>query len=434
MGGFEPGVAAVVAELRNLDDPRELDDPGLQDRVADLVRLNSLVASAITAHVRVWDANCLWGNDRSKSPSARMARDANCAKSTASSWVELGRALARMPATAAALDDGRISLDHARRLVRACTDDRLAAFLADEEDLIARAVQLAGNFAGFAKAVTVWEQYTDDRLHDPTDPDDLPKGTKKQKNGRHCTVRETDDGGEVLASLPKAGWEIVRTQLQRIVDELWRQDWNEARARLGDGAVICEADLGRTNRQRWADALIEMARRAGACKPGDVLPKPLITVHVTAADMTGPIRETFTGLVMSRRDVADLIADEADWERIIYAPGGQPTNLTSRQRNFTGVLRRAVQLRDRVCSHPTCDVDGERCQVDHIVEYSDGGPTNIENARLLCPKHNFQRPGRGKIPRGGGQDEDGDPNGDGAEVGDDDGDCDSDDVTDGGHP
>src|SRR5690606_18843604 len=111
----------------------------------------------------------------------------------------------------------------------------------------------------------------------------------------------------------------------------------------------------------------------------DVMPKPLIVIHVTADHMTGPIRETFNGLVHTRRDVANWIADGADWERIIYDPVGQPVNLTSRQRNFTGALRRAVQLRDRVCSHPTCDVDAERCQVDHIVEHTDGGPTSLDN-------------------------------------------------------
>lgn len=397
-GELEAGAGRVAAGLALLEAPADLDDGCLQARTADLVRLHSLVTSAVTAHVRAWDARCLWATDRSKSPSARLARDANCAPASCRSWVWLGRALARMPVTAEALDQGRISTDHARRLAQACTDERLELFLAAEEELVADAVNLAGRFSSFERVMAVWEQAADDRLHDPTDPTDLPKGEKKQKADRHCTLRNTENGFGLAASFTRVGGEIVRNELQRRYDELWRQDWDEARARLGDSALICDADLGRTNRQRWSDAMVEMARRSGACRPGDQMPKPLITVHVTAADMTGPIRETFNGLVMTRRDVADLIADGAEWERIIYGPGGQPVNLTSTQRNFTGLLRRAVQLRDRVCSHPMCDVEAERCQVDHIVEHADGGPTNIENARLLCPKHNLQRPGRGKKP------------------------------------
>ena len=233
-----------------------------------------------------------------------------------------------------------------------------------------------------------------------------------RRPSRALPGRRSDDGFDLKASFTKLGGEIVRTQLQRCYDDLWRQDWLDARERLGVDTVISDADLGRTDRQRWSDAMVEMATRAGACRPGDLMPKPLVTIHVTATDMTGPIRETFNGMVMTRRDVADLIADGADWERIIYGAGGQPVDLTSVQRNFTGLLRRAVQLRDRVCSHPTCDVEAERCQVDHIVEYSAGGLTNIENARLLCPKHNMQRPGRSKkIPPA--QDGDGDGDGDG---------------------
>ncbi len=396
--GFEPGVGDVVSALDRLVEPAELDDVGLAERLTDLVRLQSRVASEVSRHVRVWDVRGGWVSDRSKSAAARLAREANCSKVTAASSVALAREVAVMPGTAAAWSDGRISTDHVRRLVRACTGDRRERFLADEEDLISAAVDLAGNFAGFHRVVSVWEQYVDDEMHDPTDPNDLPKGEKRRREGRHCTLRESDDGWDLKGSLTKVGGEIVRTQLQRCFDDLWRQDWNEARDRLGEGTPISEADLGRTHRQRWADALVEMARRAGACLPGDALPMPLVTVHVTATEMTGPIRETFNGLALSRRDVADLIASGADWERVICGPSGQPVNLTSVQRNFTGALRRAVQLRDRVCSHPTCDVEAERCQVDHVVEHSAGGPTNIDNARLLCPKHNLQRPGRGKKP------------------------------------
>jgi hypothetical protein len=61
----------------------------------------------------------------------------------ASLW--LARAVARMPATAAAWGDGRISTDHVRRLVRACSDERLVKFLEAEAHLITEAVRFAGD-------------------------------------------------------------------------------------------------------------------------------------------------------------------------------------------------------------------------------------------------------------------------------------------------
>ena len=180
-------------------------------------------------------------------------------------------------------------------------------------------------------------------------------------------------------------------ELTRIYNELWEDDWDNARRQHGETAN--QTHLDRTVTQRRADALIEMAKRANSHRPGCAEPKPLITVLVGAGELTGPIRETFNGTILSTRDVADLLT-EADFERAIFGPKGQPVNITSPQRFFTGAMRRAIQDRDRQCQHPSCNVSAEHCQVDHIIEARNGGPTNLDNARLLCPKHNRQRPGR----------------------------------------
>lgn len=61
----------------------------------------------------------------------------------------------------------------------------------------------------------------------------------------------------------------------------------------------------------------------------------------------------------------------------------------SHRRTFTGALRRAIQVRDRRCQHPSeCDQPVDRCDVDHIVPASRGGPTSLANGRLLCSTHN----------------------------------------------
>ncbi|NLD76086.1 MAG: DUF222 domain-containing protein, partial [Acidimicrobiales bacterium] len=253
-----------------------------------------------------------------------------------------------------------------------------------------------------------WEHIVDDQLHDPTDPDDEPPERKRQKAERYFRMTQIPEGFDLSGSLPTADGLIVQTQWQHIYDELFEADWAEARKIHGDDT--CISHLSRTVAQRRADALVEMARRASAYGADSTAARPLVTVMVHAEDLMGPIRETFNGTVLSRRDVAEWMT-EADFERIIFDPAGQPVNMTSKDRFFTGLLRRAVQIRDRVCSHPTCDVDAERCQVDHIVEHCDGGETHIENGRLLCSCHNQQRPGRGKKP----EDDQGDGDGDGDE-------------------
>jgi hypothetical protein len=57
-------------------------------------------------------------------------------------------------------------------------------------------------------------------------------------------------------------------------------------------------------------------------------------------------------------------------------------------RIFTGATRRAIEIRDRRCAHPYCEVPARRCEVDHIVPYTQGGPTTQQNGRLLCRFHN----------------------------------------------
>ena len=93
------------------------------------------------------------------------------------------------------------------------------------------------------------------------------------------------------------------------------------------------------------------------------------------------------------------LLDEADIERIVFDGPSRPIDLGRRTRFFSAAQRRVVQVRDRHCQHPAgCDVPADKCQVDHIVEYTDGGSTSIENARLLVPVHNRRRPGRRAPP------------------------------------
>jgi len=61
----------------------------------------------------------------------------------------------------------------------------------------------------------------------------------------------------------------------------------------------------------------------------------------------------------------------------------------SPQRTFTGKLRSAIQARDRRCQHPSgCTVPATKCDIDHILEWSQGGTTDQFNARCGCPSHN----------------------------------------------
>jgi HNH endonuclease len=70
-----------------------------------------------------------------------------------------------------------------------------------------------------------------------------------------------------------------------------------------------------------------------------------------------------------------------------------PVEVSEKARLFTGALRRSIEIRDRECTHPYCDIEADKCQADHIIPYAAGGLTTQENGRLLCGFHNRQRNG-----------------------------------------
>jgi hypothetical protein len=81
-------------------------------------------------------------------------------------------------------------------------------------------------------------------------------------------------------------------------------------------------------------------------------------------------------------------ADTALLESVLF-DGPRTVISVSHKRTFTGALRRAIEVRDRHCQHPSgCDVPAERCDIDHIVPWPDSRRTDQGNGRLECPTHN----------------------------------------------
>ena len=78
----------------------------------------------------------------------------------------------------------------------------------------------------------------------------------------------------------------------------------------------------------------------------------------------------------------------AEMETILF-DGPSTVIAASPSRSFTGRLRRAIEVRDRHCQHPSgCDAPASQCDVDHIVPVSEGGVTSQFNGRLECRPHN----------------------------------------------
>ena len=139
---------------------------------------------------------------------------------------------------------------------------------------------------------------------------------------------------------------------------------------------------GPTPSSRW--------RTRSRTAPADgIRPAPLFSVFVGYETLHGRICELENGTVLAPAALMPWM-ESAYFERAIFSLGTR-VDVSARARLFTGGTRRALELRDRICTHPYCFEPAESCQGDHIEPYAEGGPTTQENGRLLCGFHNRLR-------------------------------------------
>ncbi|MEK7253056.1 MAG: HNH endonuclease signature motif containing protein, partial [Actinomycetota bacterium] len=71
----------------------------------------------------------------------------------------------------------------------------------------------------------------------------------------------------------------------------------------------------------------------------------------------------------------------------IARDGNSVLDVGRANRSIPATIRRALIARDGGCTHPGCDRPHRWCDAHHIVHWADGGPTSLDNLRLLCRQH-----------------------------------------------
>jgi len=345
-------------------EPAQVDDDELHRLVIEVQQQSSRLVAARARLIAEWDSRRVWAANGAATASARLASDAGMSQVTARTEVGRGRRLRTMDHTLKALGDGDISLDHTELLTRANWRWRTGLFAEHEQALVEHCKRL--RYADADRAIKYWCQHADAVADQETDG---------FVDRRTLTARRTLDGVvELWSRLDPVAGTAVLEELVRIETELYR-------------AEQAAGPLTRTVRQRRADALVEMAHRSRTVPSGGRRPHPLITVIVDIGTFTKTVCEIEDGTVVAPSSLLRLLGD-AEIERVVF-DGPSRVIEVSRKRRFTGALRRAIQVRDRRCQHPSgCDVPANRCDCDHIQPRSERGPTSQDNGRLLCPTHN----------------------------------------------
>ena len=373
-------LAEVIDQLCDTDPAAWAGDG---DAVVTLHRLSTRLESIVTGAMAAFEASGTWSADGARSATAWINTRCRTHPGHTGRLARRGRALREMPAAAEAFGGGEITGDHVDALVRIRNPRTRGCFERDEEQLVAYAKEL--KFPEFMRTLAYWEQFAD--------PDGTEAAAERQRSRRDVIVSESI-GGMWLGTItldPVSGT-IVHNELDRIERAMFEADWAEATERLGHVPTV--ADLRRTPADRRADALAEMAVRSASCPDGARRPRPLFSVLVDYPTLHGRLCQLARGTVVTPGSLVPWL-EAAEIERAVFTPGGR-VEVGHTTRLFTGATRRAIELRDRECTHPYCDEPAERCQVDHILEYRNGGLTTQANGRMLCAFHNrlrnYERP------------------------------------------
>jgi hypothetical protein len=346
-----------------------------------LERFSAQLDCALSKAVASFEDGGEWAPDGAQTPVAWIATRCHVPKTEARRQLRLGRAMAHMPVVQKAWSKGDIGTAQVETLVKLRTVVTEESFGRDEAVLVEAAENL--KFEAFLGVAKYWENMAD--------PDGAKESDFERQARRNAYLVKDANGNWVgQLTLDPISGAIVSNELARIEQELFDADWAKAKAELGREPKIGE--LSRTSANRRADAVVEMATRSASTPADGRRPRPLFSILVGWETLYGRLCELAGAQVLSP-DVLFPWLDVADFERVVFAPGKR-VEVSPTSRFFTGATRRAIELRDRECTHPYCDLPADQCQIDHIIPWNQGGRTDQENGRVMCGFHNRLRNGR----------------------------------------
>lgn len=273
--------------------------------------------------------------------------------------------------------------------------DRVADF-ADAESLDAletTLIEYAGSLT--TRELTRLVRQVDDRF----DPDGAEPREEALRRRSGVTVKQLPDGiTRIIADLhPEAAGFVLaaldaRTSPRRLPRFL-EVDEHGVLESL-DSAI----DDDRTLAQKRLDALTAMARESLAADPGAVggtavtmlvtVPLDTLQTGIGTAQIAGVDEPICAG-------TARRLAADAQLIPVVLGTASEPLDLGRSARLYSEAQRRALAVRDAGCVWPGCDAPPAWCEVAHLTAWILDGPTDLDNAALMCRGHHhrFDRDG-----------------------------------------
>lgn len=291
---------------------------------------------------------------------------------------------------------GELGIDQTMLLAKVYANPRVRdRFVDDQEWFLAQATKLS--WPRFEKRIARWMQLADD---DGTEPAPDP-------------THQTRDATMAQDHFSQA-WHL-RAQLGSIAGSRFNEIFNayldaeytldRERARELHGPAATRDDLARTDAQRRADALAQIAEDATHNAKPSVRTKRVHNIvwqgetaeelfrrHFgIAAGPLDPDNYRITDLdgnpLHGHAAMADLVT--SSFRRVIQNAASVTIDITKDQRFFTGLARLGVELQTNHCYWPGCHKPTTRCQIDHLRPAARSGRTEQSNGAPACQRHNL---------------------------------------------
>ncbi len=188
--------------------------------------------------------------------------------------------------------------------------------------------------------------------------------------------------------LPTCGGALPTVTVTVPINRIGRPDEPVTPAEILDAVV--QATQGTPAPRRRRDVSLAPAQlvpqSAGVSTANEATQGP-----VSAQPMVGLLR-TPNGpgeFVVSGR-MAQQLSCDATIQRVMVDPVGKPLDVGRRTRLIPEQIRSALIVRDGRCRFPFCTKPAGWCHAHHVVHWSQGGPTSLDNLILLCSAHHHQ--------------------------------------------
>jgi hypothetical protein len=280
----------------------------------------------------------------------------NCKMTTgaAANIIAVGEAMNRIPASTQAVYENEIGYAHLTSIVR--TADAVGERF-DEKRLLGNARESSpGKFF-----------YICHHYRHAADPKRYADEQAEQVQQRRLKLSTWMDGSVLISGqLDPVGGAAFRSAIEPLVRKTGTHD---------------DRDL----EQRQADALVELAVRGGS--PAHIQVTSSLETLIGLAGAPAADVE-LCSLPISAKTVERLACD-CSVTRILLGSDSTVIDVGRAKRTISGPARKALNIRDRGCTWPTCERPASWCDGHHLKHWARGGTNEPDNLTLLCTRHHW---------------------------------------------